>query len=115
MLDLTEFDLTFEHVPGKNLCAPDALSRQLDHIPSTDMDNEAITLLPNTLFVNLIDTSLTHKLRSSSASDPLILNALHALPGKVPANFHSCLSDWNYDAGILTYQGRVYVLNDAAL
>ena len=26
LLDLTEFDLTFEHVPGKNLCAPDALS-----------------------------------------------------------------------------------------
>ena len=53
------------------------------------MDNEAVTLLPDKLFVNLIDTSLTDKLQSSSASDPLVLDTLHALPGEVPATFHS--------------------------
>ena len=26
LLDLSEFDLAFEHIPGKDLCAPDALS-----------------------------------------------------------------------------------------
>ena len=79
------------------------------------MDNEAVTLLPNALFVNLIDSSLTDKLRLSSASDPLVLDALHTLPGEVPAAFCSCLSDWRYNTGILTYQGHVYVPANADL
>ena len=79
------------------------------------MDNEAVTLLPDELFVNLINSSLTDKLHSSSALDPLVLDALHALPGEAPAAFHSCLSDWRYDAGILTYQGCVYIPADANL
>ena len=115
LLDLSEFDLAFEHIPGKDLCVPDALSRQPDHIPTSDTDNEAITLLPDGLFINLIDTSLADKLRSSSALDPLVLDALHALPGAVPAAFHSHLSNWHYDAGILTYQGHIYVPADADL
>ena len=57
------------------------------------MDNEAVTLLPDELFVNLIDTSLSDKLRSSSTSDPLVLDTLHALPGAVSAAFRSHLSD----------------------
>ena len=57
LLDLSEFDLMFEHIPGRNLCAPDALSRQPDHIPTSDTDNEAVTLLPDELFINLIDIS----------------------------------------------------------
>ena len=115
LLDLSKFDLTFEHIPGRNLCVPDALSHQPDHIPMSDMDNEAVTLLPDELFINLINTSLSDKLRSSSTSDPLVLDALYALPGAVPAAFHSRLSDWHYDAGILTYQGRVYVPTNADL
>ena len=115
MLDLSEFNLAFEHIPGRDLCAPDTLSHQPDHIPTSDMDNEAVTLLPDRLFMNLINTSLADKLRSSSASDPLVLDALHALPGTVPTAFHSHLSNWHYDAGILTYQGHVYVPADADL
>ena len=112
---MSEFDLTFEHIPGKDLCAPDTLSRRPDHIPTSNTDNEAVTLLPNALFVNLIDASLSDKLCSSSALDPLVLDALHALPGATPAAFRSHLSDWHYDAGILTYQNRVYVPADAGL
>ena len=115
LLDLSEFDLTFEHIPGRDLCVPDALSRRPDHIPTSDTDNEAVTLLPDKLFVNLINTSLSDKLRSSSTSDPLVLDALHALPGAVPTAFRSCLSNWRYDTSILTYQGHVYVPADADL
>ena len=74
-----------------------------------------VTLLPDALFVNLLDSSLTDKLCSSSTSDLLVLDALDALLGKVPAAFCSCLSDWHYDVGILTYQGHVYVPMDADL
>ena len=105
----------FKHIPGRNLCAPDALSHRPNHIPTSDMDNEAVTLLPDELFVNLINTFLSDKLRSSSILDPLVLNTLHALLGAVPAAFRSHLSNWHYNAGILTYQGRIYVPADADL
>ena len=110
LLNLSEFDLTFNHILGKDLCAPDALSCQPDHIPMSDTDNEVVTLLPDELFVNLIDVSLSDKLCSSSASDPLVLDTLHALPSAVPATFRSQLSNWHYNAGILTYQDRKSVV-----
>ena len=115
LLNLSEFNLTFEHIPDRDLCTPDALSRRPDHIPTSDTDNEVVTLLPDELFINLIDASLSNKLCSSSASDPLVLDALHALLGAVPAAFHSRLSDWHYDAGVLTYQGHIYIPADADL
>ena len=64
---------------------------------------------PPSLFVNLIDTELNKKIVNSSKKDPLLLNALQALEGEVPTQFRSCLSDWSYDAGILTYQGQVFL------
>ena len=67
------------------------------------------------LFVNLIDASLSKKLCLSSASNLLVLDALHALPGTVPAAFRSRLSDWHYDVGILTFQGHIYVPANAGL
>ena len=100
LLDLLVFDLHFKHILGKDLSAPDTLSYCPNHIPASNTNNKAVTLLPDTLFINLIDSSLTDKLCSSSTSDPLVLDALHALPAKLPAKFHSCLSDWDYDAGI---------------
>ena len=31
------------------------------------------------------------------------------MEGEVPTQFCSRLSDWNYEAGILSYQGRIYI------
>jgi hypothetical protein len=36
----------------------DALSRRPDYIPEIDEDNENITMLPDGLFINLIDVDL---------------------------------------------------------
>ena len=105
MLDLADYDLKLIHVPGSKLCALDALSRRPDLIPKINSDNKGVTLLPQSLFINLIDTDLNEKIVRSSEKDPLVLNALHALEGEVPTQFRSRLSDWSYDAGILTYQG----------
>ena len=109
MLDLADYDLKLIHVPGNKLCAPDALSRRPDLIPKIDNDNEGVTLLPHSLFINLIDADLNEKIIKSSEKDPLVLNALQALEGEVPTQFRSHLSDWSYDAGILAYQGRVFL------
>ena len=105
MLDLADYDLKLIHVPGKQLSAPDALSRRPDFICEEDTDNEGVTLLPQELFVRLVDVELHKKIALSTTDDPQVLNALHALKDETPTNFRSRLSDWKYDTGILTYRG----------
>ena len=84
MLDIGDYDLKLVHVPGKELAGPDALSRRPDLIPKEDHDNEQTTLLPENLFVNLIDHALEEKIKNSSEKDPLVLTALQAIEGEVP-------------------------------
>ena len=97
------------HVPGSHLTGPDALSRRPDLLPSTTPENEGVTLLPPSLFINLIDTSLSHHIQSSSSSDPLVLQVLQSMDRSIPPAFRSRLSDWQYTKGILTYKGHVYI------
>ena len=115
LLNLSKFDLQFCHIPGKDLSAPDALSHCPDHIPASDSDNEDVVLLPDTLFVNLIDATLSERLAASSVTDPLVLDALHTLSSELPAKFHSRPSDWKYNTGILTFQDCTYDPTDSNL
>ena len=105
MLDLADYDIKLIHIPGKQLSAPDALSRWSDFIPKEDTDNKGVTLLPQTLFTRLVDIELNQKIAKSTRKDPQVLDALQALEGETPTPFRSRLSDWKYDAEILTYQG----------
>ena len=115
LIDLVDFDLKMVHVPGKLLAGPDALSRRPDLLPQSDDDNDGVTLLPPSLFINVIDVALSHRVQSASAGDPLVLQALQSMNEDVPLPFRSRLSDWQVEAGILTYQGRVYVPDDDSL
>ena len=115
LIDLADFDLEMVHVPGKLLAGPDALSRCLDLLPTNDSDNTNVTLLPPSIFVNLIDTALSHRIESASTGDPLVLQALQSMHKDIPLPFRSRLADWQVEAGILTYKGRVYVPTDDSL
>ena len=97
------------HVPGKLLARPDALSCQPNLLPSDDANNDGVTLLPPSLFVNIIDTVLSQCIEWASASDPLVLQALQSMHEDIPLPFHSCLADWQVEARILTYKSHVYV------
>ena len=61
MLDLADYNLKLIHVPRSKLCAPDALSWWPNLIPKFDNDNEGVTLLLPSLFINLIDIDLNEK------------------------------------------------------
>ena len=97
------------------MAGPDALSHHPDLLPQSDDDNDGVTLLSPSLFVNVIDIALSHRIESTSAGDPLVLQALQSMNEDIPLPFRSRLSDWQVEAGILTYQGRVYVPNDEPL
>jgi len=57
-LFLSEFNIKLEHLPGNKMIQCDALSWRPDFVPDEDHDNEDVTLLPDQLFVNLIDIDL---------------------------------------------------------
>ena len=103
------------HVPGSQLAGPDALSCCPDLLPSSTPENEGVTLLPPSLFVNLINMSLSHCMQSSSAFNSLVLQALQSMHGFIPLTFHSHLSDWQHTEGILTYKGHIYILSNLSL
>ena len=94
---------------------PDALSCHPDLLPSTTPDNEGVTLLPPSLFVHLINTSLSHRIQSSSTSNPLVLQALQSMDGSILPAFCSRLSDWQYIKGVLIYKEHIYIPSDPSL
>ena len=108
LLDLADFDLKIIHVPGRLLAGPDALFRCPDLHPD-ESDNLSTVLLPDSMFVNLIDTKLHERISDSSKSDPLVLQYLQTSLEDIPAAFRSRLSDWTFNDHVLTYKGHVYV------
>ena len=86
-MDLADFDLKLIHVPGKQLVAPDALSCRPDLLPKdAGLDNDNVTLLPDSMFVRIIDYTLASTIGNASAADPLVLQHLQALHDDIPAH-----------------------------
>ena len=70
------------HVPGFRMIQSDALSRRPDHVPENDDDNENIVILPDNLFINLINVELAKMIESATTSDELVKNISNVLSTK---------------------------------
>ena len=85
----------------------DALSRRPDHCPIEDNDNEDIIMLPDDLFINLIDVDLQERIANIDAMDKDAETALLLLLNGKIAN------DWTLEKfnerNILFYQGKNYI------
>ena len=84
-------------------------------LPPSDHDNDGVTLLPPSLFVHIIYSTLSSRIAFSSSSNPLALQALQSLDGSIPPAFRSCLSDWQHTNGLLTLKNHIYVPPDMDL
>ena len=109
LVDLADFDLKFIHIPGTSLTSLDALSRQPDLCPDTTDDNSEVTLLPEAMFVRIINCTLTAHIADASTNDPLITQTLLAFNADTPSHLRSCLANFQWRDQLLTYQGRVYI------
>ena len=91
----------------------DALSRQPDLIPSKDTDNEDIMLLPDDLFLNLLDLTLQDRVLSLGQLDDFLKNFSIDDPP------FSTLDNWKLELvdgkNTLFYKGRNYVPDDLNL
>jgi hypothetical protein len=87
----------------------DALSWRADLHPDEDNDNEDMTLLPDNLFVKVIDTETHSLLVAALMKDDLVKSAVEVLKtGGIPL-IKSALMDWKLEDGLLFFLGQCYV------
>jgi len=114
-LFLSQFDLKLIHVPGTQMVQSDALSRRADLCPEDGNDNTDVILLPDYLFVNMIDADLHDAISKATEEDDTVIEALKALKDGTPPPLRSSLVDWKIEDGIVFYKGRCYVPADINL
>lgn len=107
-LTLSNFDLELHHVLGTKLAAPDTLSRCPYHSLGKD-DNEDRVLLPDSMFIRLLDSELATTISDESLLNPIFATASDALNRVCLPPMKSLLLDWKLDGGVLFYKIRVYV------
>ena len=75
----------------------DALSRWPDQCPEEDNDNQDIVMLPDDMFLNLIDLELQRKIAISDDLDGNAAEALKLLLEEAPTSMTAGLNDWTID------------------
>ena len=112
-LYLSEFNIKLVHISGTKMVQSDALSQRPDFVPEEDTDNEDVTMLPDALFINLIDTELQERILSCERFDSDAMEALKTLLEEGPTTIRNQLSDWTTERinrkQVLYYQGKNYI------
>jgi hypothetical protein len=80
---LSEFDIKLVHIPGKKNIQADSLSRKPDLYPQ-ETDNKDVIVLPEHLFVNLIDMELQKKIGNAKNMDYDVAEAIKELHKQGP-------------------------------
>ena len=91
----------------------DALSRRPDFIPEEDEDNDNMTMLPENLFINLIDMDLQRQIANCETRDKDATEALTILINKDRVILNNELNNWEVEKfegkPILFFKGKNYV------
>jgi hypothetical protein len=92
-LYLPEFDIKLVHIPGKKNIQADSLFRRPD-LCLQETDNEDVIVLPEHLFVNLIDMELQKKIANAKNMDYNVAEAIKELLEQGPSEAKKDLMDW---------------------
>lgn len=114
-LFLSQFDMTLVHTPETAMVQSDALSRRPDHRQGTNNDNVERTMLPDNLFVRMVDLAVVPRFQELAKQDRLFCDALAALRNHGPPPIRSTLTDWSEREGLVFYKNRCYVPADETL
>jgi len=119
-LELSEYDLELKHIPGEKMVLADALSRRPDLCPVEDHDNENVVLLPEDLFVALIDVELRDTVAKLQQEDSIALEALRLLTEVDPQSPSLDTDGWTTEVDstrskVLFYKGKIYIPQDMEL
>ena len=101
------------HMPGSKMIQSDALSRRPDYIPEVDNDNEDIIMLPDNLFINLIDVDLQERIAVCEDRDREAAEALMTLLELNPTALQHEKGDWTLEKfngrNVLFFKGKNYI------
>jgi Integrase zinc binding domain/Integrase core domain len=96
----------------------DALSRRPDHCPEEDETKEEI-LLPDDLFLNLLDIDLRDRITRNKEYDFDVTKAIELLQENGPTSIQNNLEDWRIeevdDKKTIFYKGKQYIPKDQEL
>ncbi|QRW18560.1 Retrotransposable element Tf2 protein [Rhizoctonia solani] len=109
---LAGYNFQIVYRPGKQLGKPDALSRRSDHanIPPANQ-----TMLPNPVFANVAlvtpEKELQRQIKAALDQDKSLEEILQFLQNesKAPLSIKKAFKDYQMEAGLLFYQGRIMV------
>jgi RNase H-like domain found in reverse transcriptase/Integrase zinc binding domain/Reverse transcriptase (RNA-dependent DNA polymerase)/Integrase core domain len=114
-LFLSEFDIKLQHLPGNKMILSNALSRRPDHCPEENKTKEEI-LLPDDLFLNLLDTDLRDRITKNKNYDFDVTKAIELLQEEGPTSIQNDLEDWKInDQKTIFYKGKQYIPKDQEL
>jgi hypothetical protein len=117
-LYLSKFDIKLVHIPGKKNIQADSLSQRPDLCP-LGTDNKDVIVLPEHLFVNLIDMELQKKIANAKDMDYDAAEAIKKLLEQGPREAKNDLMDWEVEEfegeNVLFYKRKNYVPIDAEL
>jgi len=86
----------------------DALSRRPDHI-TNEIDNDDIIVLPDNIFIKMIDLELQDEIKNETTKDDFFAKALQAMKENGPLPIRSSLEEWKIEEGLLFFKDRCYI------
>jgi hypothetical protein len=90
---LSGFDLKLIHLPGTKIIQSDALSRQPDYGTDERIEEKDKVVLPDNLFINLLDTELQEQILNGKELDLDVKNAIETLIKEGPTSLKNNLQD----------------------
>jgi RNase H-like domain found in reverse transcriptase/Integrase zinc binding domain/Chromo (CHRromatin Organisation MOdifier) domain len=113
---LSGFDLKLIHLPGTKMIQSDALSRWPDYGTDERMEEEDKVVLPDNLFINLLDTELQEWILNGKELDLDIKNAIETLMKEGLTSLKNDLQDWKIKEidgwKTIFFKGKNYIPKD---
>jgi hypothetical protein len=113
LLYLSGFDLKLIHLPRTKMVQSDALSRRPDYGTDEQIEEEDKVVLPDNLFINLLDTELQEQILNGKELDLDVKNAIGTLIEEGPTNLKNDLQDWKIEEidgrKTIFFKGKNYI------
>jgi RNase H-like domain found in reverse transcriptase/Integrase zinc binding domain len=117
-LYLSGFDLKLIHLPGTKMVQSDALSWRPDYGMDEQMEEDKV-VLPDNLFINLLDTELQERILNGKELDLDVKNAIETLMEEGPTSLKNNLQDWKIEEidgrKMIFFKGKNYIPKDLEL
>jgi RNase H-like domain found in reverse transcriptase/Integrase zinc binding domain len=118
-LYLSGFDLKLIYLPGMKMVQSDALSRRPDYGTDERMEEENKVVLPDNLFINLLDMELQERILNGKELDLDVKNAIETLMEEGPTSLKNNLQDWKIEEidgrKTIFFKGKNYIPKDLEL